>query len=70
MLLLLYEALRSQFGIIVAVNDAEFVRQQFYAVRRKAGDKDLDGVSIVVSPTNPNELWLVRNGKTKQSTPA
>ena len=57
-----YEALASSVGIIIKVDgDLDRAKAQLYALRAKAGDKDLEGLSIVQSPTAPeNELWIVK----------
>lgn len=58
-----YEALASEFGLILSVSDPEFVRQKLYALRAKSGDADLESISLVVSPTNPQELWMVKRNE-------
>lgn len=60
---LLYEALGSETGIVIATNDAGRCRQKLYALRAASGDPDLACLSIVQSPTSPNELWI---GKFKE----
>jgi len=58
---LLYEALRSELGIIVATSDPTALKQKLYAARREADDPQLDSLSFVTSRTNPDrEIWIVR----------
>ena len=57
---LLYEALGAQFGVVIQCDDAEKVRQKLYALRRDHSDRDLDCLKIVQSPTNPQQLWIVK----------
>lgn len=64
---LLYEALGSATGIVLRTNDAGRLRQKLYALRVQAKDPDLDVLSIVQSPTAPNELWI---GRFKDKTDA
>ena len=59
MIELWYEALASDYGIVVETNDRRLCRERLYHARRTAGDPDLDQISIIV-PSIPNELWLVR----------
>lgn len=56
---LLYSAARSDYGIIVETDDVERLRQKLYPLRKT--DSYLEGLSFVVSPTNPaRELWIVK----------
>lgn len=57
---ILYEALGSQFGVVLQCDNAEKVRQKLYALRREADDPDLECLSFVQSPTNPQQLWIVK----------
>ena len=57
---ILYEALGSQFGVVVQCDDAERVRQKLYALRKAHGDADLECLHIVQSPSNPSQLWIVK----------
>lgn len=64
-----YEALGSPFGVIVECSDAEKAKQKLYTLRREAGDKDLESIAIMTSPTNPTkDLWLVKKGKDSNET--
>jgi hypothetical protein len=53
-----YTALRSTIGIVVQTNDIERLRANLYRDRKDAGDPQLEGLSIFVSPASPNELWI------------
>lgn len=55
-----YSALRSPKGVVIETDDPERLKQRLYKARTEAYDTDLDGVSIVQSPTTPNQLWLVK----------
>lgn len=57
-----YQALASPRGVCVRVDegDVEGVRQKLYAARREAADEDLKTLSLVISPTTPNEIWIVK----------
>lgn len=63
MLLHWYEALRAEYGVIIQTDNPALTIQHLYAARRKSGDDALKGLSIVQSPTNPSELWIVKNAK-------
>ena len=55
----LYEALASDFGIVVETSDPERLRQKLYAVRKD--NIDFEPLAFIISPTNPQaELWIVR----------
>lgn len=58
----LYDALVSQFGIVLAVDDPDRVKQALYRARQKSGESSLAGLQIRVSPVLPREeLWIVKN---------
>lgn len=60
-----YEALGTPLGIVVQTNDPERFRQKMYAIRRECGDKSLDELSLVISPSNPtSHVWLVKRKST------
>lgn len=60
-LTLWYDALASSFGIIIETDNVERAKAQLYKVRAASSDPDLESVSIVTSPTNPDhDLWLVK----------
>lgn len=60
LLAMLYEALSVEVGKVVSTSDVEHLRAQFYKVRREANDPELDCLSFIPSPTNPEELWIVK----------
>lgn len=57
-----YEALRSPRGIVIEteVEGMVRVRALLYAAREAANDPDLARIAIIVSPTVPGQLWLVK----------
>jgi len=57
---LLYAALASPNGIIVETSSVERLRQKLYTARRELNDEALEALSLVPSPTNECELWIVR----------
>lgn len=57
---LLYEALGSPLGVVVQCDNAEKVRQKLYALRKEQNDPDLECLSFVQSPSNPQQLWIVK----------
>lgn len=56
---LLYSAYASDFGIVVETNDAEFLRQKLYPIRKE--NPDLSVLSFIISPFNNSDLWIVKN---------
>lgn len=56
-----YEALGSEFGVVVETDNPERLRQKLYALRKSASDPMLEQISITISPTNPaSHVWLVK----------
>ena len=60
MIALLYNALHSPFGIVFQTNDPERAKARFYSTRAKLADPKLDCLSLVQSPTDPSQLWIVK----------
>lgn len=56
----LYNALHSPLGIIIETDNPERVRARFYSTRTKLSDPKLDCLSLVQSPTNTAQLWIVK----------
>lgn len=62
---LLYDALRSEVGVVVRTNNVERLRAKLYPLRKQ--DPDLAALSFVVSPVDPEgELWIVKKGKSDE----
>lgn len=57
---LLYEALSQTSGLVLQVSDVERARQKLYKLRADAKDPDLDCLSLVPSPTDKTQLWIVK----------
>lgn len=63
---LLYEALNSEFGIIVKTSDPVALKQKLYAARRESGDEALLSLTFATSRTSPDtEIWIVRKPNAK-----
>lgn len=65
----LYQALTSEEGICLQVDEGERKQavQRLYAARREAKDPQLDILGFVMSPTDENQLWIMKkkpNGST------
>lgn len=56
----LYDARRSQFGIVIETSNAERLRQHLYALRRE--NEEFTPLSFVISPMNGADLWIVNKG--------
>lgn len=55
-----YEALHEPVGIILLTSDRHRLMNQLYAARVDAGKpEELAGLSICMSPTAENELWIL-----------
>ena len=56
-----YEALAQEHGLVIAIEgDREKARQKLYRLRSAAPDPDLEGLSVVFSPTDATQLWIVK----------
>ncbi len=66
---LLYEALNSSQGIVIATSSPEKLKQRLYIIRaslRKEGILDFDELTFRTSPLNSDsELWIVRKVDSK-----
>lgn len=58
LLQLLYDAIHSPLGIVVATPDPEFLRQKLYPLRKR--DLEFDCLSFVISPLANGDLWILR----------
>lgn len=56
-----FMALREQVGIILMTNDASRMRQALYIARSEVKDlhPELMSLSICISPSAENELWII-----------
>ncbi len=59
---LLYAAYHSELGVVVETNDAEFLRQKLYPLR-KENLADFENLSFVISPLNGIDLWIIKQPK-------
>jgi hypothetical protein len=57
-LTLLYQALASPYGLVVAHESPESARSLFYDARKRHGDPDLDLIKIILVPDEPSHLYL------------
>lgn len=65
----LYSALHSPLGIVIQTDNAERTRQKLYRARRELMNPELDKLSLVISPTDPSQLWIVKNDPQKGTSP-
>lgn len=59
---LLFQAAESPFGIKVQTNDAEYLRQKLYPLRKN--NPDFSQLSFIISPENMKDLWILRRPST------
>jgi len=58
---LLYLAINSPLGIVVACQDAGQTQNRLYAARNRARDTSLARLQVRRSPSNPEgEIWIVK----------
>lgn len=55
-----YQALQSEYGIVVFTSDPDRFIQKLYRARAQAGDERLNKISIKRSPTTEDEIWLLK----------
>lgn len=58
---LLYAAYHSEVGVCVETNDPEFLRQKLYPLKK--ANPDFSNLAFVISPLNPQDLWIVKQPK-------
>ena len=58
---LLYSALGSELGVVVETNDPERLRQKLYPLRKEI--PDCECLAFVISPLNPQDLWIIKQPK-------
>lgn len=57
-----FQARKEQVGIILLTDNRELLMNRLYAARaeyHKTYPNELDGLSICLSPTSDQELWIV-----------
>lgn len=56
-----YDAMGSQFGIVLVVDDPKRAIQALYRARANSQDDSLAALSIRMSPTEPDsQIWIVK----------
>ena len=55
-----YKALHSQYGIVVETDNPTLCIQKFYQARKEIDDPQLQTIGIKKSPTNVDQLWLIK----------
>jgi len=55
-----YTALNADVGICIETDNTERCKMKLYAARVAAADPDLMKLSIVQSPTDPCQLWIIQ----------
>ena len=57
---ILYQALKSPYGLRVFAPDPERAKRDFLIAKKKANDKELELLQIKSSPTAPlSEVWIL-----------
>lgn len=54
-----YKAASQQVGIILICSDPRRAMNRLYAARRNNPDPRIEGLSICLSPTSADELWII-----------
>ena len=57
---ILYAALASPIGVVVATSDFKIAQQRLYKARRDSGDPELSVLQFRSSPHHPDEIWVVK----------
>lgn len=55
-----YIALQSDLGIVLTVKDPDRFIQKLYRARAQSADDRLNSITIKRSPTEENEIWLLK----------
>lgn len=61
-----YTALREPIGLCLRTNDRNLLRQRLYAIRARAKDEALEKLSIIFSPNEEDQLWIIKNESSAQ----
>lgn len=68
---LLYRAMASPLGLVIAVSDFSLAQQRLYKARRDLSDPDLAKLQFRRSPLKPEaELWIVKEGRVELESKA
>jgi hypothetical protein len=65
MLELWYQALAEPIGLVIETNNPDRYKARLYRAREESGDPALKALSIVQSPTTPNQIWIIKNRNDK-----
>lgn len=63
---LLYAAVHSELGVVVETDNAEFLRQKLYPLRKE--DPAFASLSFLISPINGSDLWIIKTEPTNGGT--
>lgn len=68
-----YQALETQYGVIIHTNKPKYLTEQFSITRAKLREEEgsphpLDEIAARVSEAEPNTIWLYRRDTTEVST--
>jgi len=58
-----FQALASDFGIVVETNDRNGLRQALYRARVETKNPALDNLSLILSPTDEAQVWIMKKPK-------
>lgn len=64
-----YAALREPIGLCLRSNDRNLLRQKLYAVRARAKDEALEKLSIIFSPSEEDQIWIIKTNSVNASEP-
>lgn len=58
---LLYDAVRSPFGLVIETNSPDRLRAKLYPLRKTV--PEFEPLSFVISPINGRDLWILNKGQ-------
>ena len=58
---ILYSAYHADLGVVVETDDPERLRQKLYPLRND--NPDFECLAFIISPLNPQDLWIVKQPK-------
>jgi hypothetical protein len=56
----LYQALASEYGIVIQTSDVDRLRQKLYPLRKE--NSIFECLAFVISPFNGKDLWIIKQG--------
>jgi hypothetical protein len=64
----LYDALAQPVGTVIQTSNPELLRQKLYQLRRDQAPT-FEDLAFLISPTNPDQLWIIHKHQPRAEEP-